>query len=117
MGVITARQLCDKSVTPLDRPGPSQTCHTTVARLSLFVLRCHPGRSTVLAMTTDRRRDRGALGERIAAEHLEHRGYRVVDRNYRTRSGELDLVVADARAPALLLGKRRVAGGGRRARA
>src|SRR3954464_1576327 len=74
MGVITPRQLCDKSVTPLDRPAPSQTCHTTVARLSLFVLRCHPGRPTVLAMTTDRRRDRGALGERIAAEHLEPRG-------------------------------------------
>jgi putative endonuclease len=62
-------------------------------------------------MTADRRRDRGALGERIAAEHLEHRGYRVVDRNYRTRRGELDLVVADDRALVFCEVKTRVAGG------
>jgi putative endonuclease len=49
-------------------------------------------------MSSDPRRDRGAVGERIAAEHLEHRGYRIVARNYRTRYGELDLVAADDRA-------------------
>src|SRR4051794_11385673 len=49
-------------------------------------------------MPTDLRRDRGSLGERIAAEHLERRGYRIVDRNYRTRHGELDIVAADERA-------------------
>jgi putative endonuclease len=38
----------------------------------------------------------GALGERFAAEHYERLGYTVLDRNYRTRWGELDLIVADA---------------------
>jgi putative endonuclease len=41
---------------------------------------------------TDRRRDLGTLGERLAAEHLARSGYRVLDRNYRTARGELDLV-------------------------
>ena len=34
----------------------------------------------------------GALGERLARAHLEARGLIVVDANYRTRHGELDLV-------------------------
>jgi putative endonuclease len=62
-------------------------------------------------MSTDSRRDRGALGERIAAEHLERRGYRIVARNYRTRHGELDLVAADARALVFCEVKTRVTGG------
>ncbi len=47
-------------------------------------------------MTTDPRHRLGALGERLAAEHLERLGYEVVARNHRTRYGEIDLVVADA---------------------
>jgi putative endonuclease len=62
-------------------------------------------------MSTDRRRDRGALGERIAADHLEHRGYRIVARNFRTRYGELDLVAANDRALVFCEVKTRVAGG------
>jgi len=38
----------------------------------------------------------GSDGERAAAEFLEARGYRILDRNYRTKLGELDLV-ADER--------------------
>jgi putative endonuclease len=34
----------------------------------------------------------GSEGERAAAEFLEARGYRILDRNYRTRLGEIDLV-------------------------
>jgi len=45
-------------------------------------------------MPTDRRRERGALGERIAAAHLAERGFQVLERNFRTRFGELDLVLA-----------------------
>jgi putative endonuclease len=45
----------------------------------------------------DRRRDLGALGERIAADHLAGRGYSVLARNFRTRYGELDLVAASER--------------------
>ena len=62
-------------------------------------------------MSTDPRRTRGELGEKIAAEHLEHRGYRIVARNYRTRYGELDLVAADDRALVFCEVKTRVAGG------
>jgi putative endonuclease len=42
----------------------------------------------------DPRRRLGAKGEDLAARHLEGRGYEVVDRNFRTRFGELDLVAA-----------------------
>jgi putative endonuclease len=35
------------------------------------------------------------LGEQIAAEHLVRRGYRIIERNYRTRWGELDIVAFD----------------------
>ena len=34
----------------------------------------------------------GELGEREAARYLEERGYRVIDRNYRKKWGELDIV-------------------------
>jgi putative endonuclease len=45
----------------------------------------------------DPRRRLGAKGERLAAEHLEARGCEVIDRNFRTRFGELDLVARDDR--------------------
>jgi putative endonuclease len=45
----------------------------------------------------DSRRALGAKGERLAARHLEARGYEVVARNFRTRFGELDLVARDER--------------------
>src|SRR3954463_9611316 len=64
-------------------------------------------------MSSDHRRERGALGEQIAAEHLQHRGYRIVDRNFRTRNGELDLIVANDRALVFCEVKTRVEGGRR----
>jgi len=39
----------------------------------------------------------GSEGERAAAEFLEARGYRILDRNYRTRLGEIDLVAEEGR--------------------
>ena len=45
--------------------------------------------------SSDPRRLVGALGEDLARGHLEARGYRVIDANFRTRHGELDLVAAD----------------------
>lgn len=38
--------------------------------------------------------DTGRLGERIAVRYLERNGYRLVERNYRTREGEIDLIAA-----------------------
>ncbi len=38
----------------------------------------------------------GARGEQLAAEYLEERGYRLLERNWRAgRAGELDLVARD----------------------
>jgi putative endonuclease len=45
----------------------------------------------------DPRRRLGAKGEELAARHLEARGFALVERNFRTRFGELDLVARDAR--------------------
>src|SRR5436309_14926193 len=36
--------------------------------------------------------DTGRIGERAAARHLQRRGYRLLERNYRTREGEIDLI-------------------------
>ena len=46
-------------------------------------------------MATDLRRHLGRLGEDLALEHLERLGLRLLVRNYRTRCGELDLIVTD----------------------
>jgi putative endonuclease len=48
-------------------------------------------------VSTDLRHRLGRLGERLAAEHLGRRGFEIVERNYRTRWGELDLVAFDGR--------------------
>jgi putative endonuclease len=60
---------------------------------------------------TDPRRRLGALGERLAREHLERAGYRLLEANFRCRHGELDIVAADARALVFCEVKTRVAGG------
>ena len=38
------------------------------------------------------RRALGELGERLAAEHLSAKGYRIRERNFRTAAGEIDIV-------------------------
>ena len=35
----------------------------------------------------------GRLGERLAAEYLKKKGYKILEQNYRTRYAEIDLVV------------------------
>lgn len=47
-------------------------------------------------MSDDLRHRLGAQGEQLAAEHLCRLGLEIVDRNVRTRSGELDIIAADA---------------------
>jgi putative endonuclease len=36
----------------------------------------------------------GDLGERLAARHLEAKGYRIVERNWRRREGEIDIIAS-----------------------
>jgi putative endonuclease len=58
---------------------------------------------------TDRRLRLGALGERLACRHLEALGYELLDRNFRTRHGEIDLVARDRRCLVFCEVKARVA--------
>jgi putative endonuclease len=44
-----------------------------------------------------RRQDLGRRGEEIAAEHLARRGFGILQRNYRTRFGEIDIIAFDGR--------------------
>jgi putative endonuclease len=46
-------------------------------------------------MTTFSRQEIGALGEQVAVEHLQGMGWRILQRNWRCRYGELDLIAAD----------------------
>ena len=65
-------------------------------------------------MSTDPRQRLGTLGEELAAEHLLRRGFQIVERNYRTRWGELDIIAFDGRTLAFCEVKTRRAspGGG-----
>ena len=64
-------------------------------------------------MSSDPRHRLGSAGEQLAAEHLARRGFRIVERNYRTRWGELDIVAFDGRTLAFCEVKTRRAGGSR----
>ncbi len=46
-------------------------------------------------MSLDRRPALGLEGEEIACRELRRRGYRILDRRYRTRLGELDIVARE----------------------
>jgi putative endonuclease len=46
-------------------------------------------------VSSDTRHRLGQLGEQVAADHLVRRGFQIIDRNYRTRWGELDIVAFD----------------------
>lgn len=42
-------------------------------------------------------KDRGNLGEEVAARHLARMGYRIVERNWRCRHGEADIVASQGK--------------------
>jgi putative endonuclease len=39
-----------------------------------------------------KRKETGTIGENIAANYLSKRGYKIRERNYRTREGEIDII-------------------------
>jgi len=63
-------------------------------------------------MSDDPRHATGRIGERLASEHFERLGYRILARNHRTRWGELDLVLADSDTIVFCEVKTRRAGSG-----
>lgn len=65
---------------------------------------CREGRAAAGSPGEDRtreapgaleRRTLGRQGEELAAAHLERLGFRILERNFRTRRGEIDLVAWD----------------------
>lgn len=44
----------------------------------------------------------GRFGERLAAAHLESRGYRIRERNFRCRQGEIDIIADNGRCLAFV---------------
>jgi putative endonuclease len=59
----------------------------------------------------DAENDLGRTGETLAAEHLSRLGYEILERNYRTRWGELDIIARAGRTLAFCEVKTRRAGG------
>jgi putative endonuclease len=53
----------------------------------------------------------GRLGERLALEHYERLGFRLLERNCATRAGEIDLVVCDGATTVFVEVKTRRSGG------
>ncbi|MCV7315875.1 YraN family protein [Mycolicibacillus parakoreensis] len=53
-------------------------------------------------MTTWTPAQLGAFGERLAVQHLSAAGWTVLERNWRCRYGELDIVAVDPRGRALV---------------
>src|SRR5690625_7247556 len=53
-------------------------------------------------MTTWTPAQLGAFGERLAVQHLSAAGWTVLERNWRCRYGELDIVALDPRGRALV---------------
>jgi putative endonuclease len=49
-------------------------------------------RNEMKAGSKDQRKAKGAMGEEAAALFLENLGYRIIERNWRCRSGEIDLI-------------------------
>ena len=80
-----ASQICASAAA-----GIAQTCRTALTT-------CHRTRRSVRAVPLDPRQQLGQLGEQLAAEHLVRRGFEIVERNYRTRWGELDIIAFDGR--------------------
>lgn len=43
-------------------------------------------------MVNFKKKNRGKIGERIAADYLVHEEYEIIDRNWRIKEGEIDIV-------------------------
>jgi putative endonuclease len=53
--------------------------------------------TAMLSAGTDHRRRLGRLGEDLALAHMCRLGFELLERNYRSRSGEIDLIVMSSR--------------------
>jgi putative endonuclease len=63
-------------------------------------------------MSESRRARLGRLGERLAEEHLKSLGFSALERNLRTRHGEIDLIAFDGHTLVFAEVKSRLVGAG-----
>lgn len=49
------------------------------------------------------KKQEGALGEAFAVTYLRKQGYQILERNFRTRNGEIDIIAIDKKANPLVL--------------
>jgi putative endonuclease len=59
-------------------------------------------------MAEDRRQSLGVLGENLACAELQRRGYAILERRYRTRFGEIDIIARDGKTIVLVEVKARL---------
>jgi putative endonuclease len=86
----TACQLCGvRALSPQD------SWHTATPLFNTFL-------RSVRGVSIEAQNEVGRRGEQLAAEHLERLGFALVERNYRTRWGELDIVAFDGRVLAFV---------------
>ena len=45
---------------------------------------------------SDERKKTGSIGEKLASEYLERIGYTILQRNFRCRDGEIDIIVCNS---------------------
>ncbi|MCA1960648.1 MAG: YraN family protein [Desulfomonile sp.] len=55
-------------------------------------LKRRPKQPTSAVAQANTRIEKGRLGEDIAVEHLEASGYRIIERNFRCKLGEIDII-------------------------
>jgi putative endonuclease len=55
-------------------------------------LSCSVENSLVSKDMMSKRQDVGARGEKLAVDHLKRRGYKIIQRNFRCREGEIDII-------------------------
>lgn len=53
-------------------------------------------------MSDQHRKEAGVAGESAALQHLQRNGLKLLERNYRCRGGEIDLIMLDGRTLALI---------------
>src|SRR5262249_40137265 len=79
------------------KPGPPSpgraAIHSAKTRSASTAHPAAPSEAEVV--TVNPKDDLGRTGERVAAEYLERAGLRVLDRNWRSATGEIDIVAAE----------------------
>ena len=89
------------SIQPFDKTSTSPSVpRTSGSRDSVELLRAslHTNTGKIIAVCSDMGKESTTLGkegEAIAVQYLAEHGYQVIDRNYRSQQGEVDIIARD----------------------